>query len=65
MLLVAVAVFPFLCALVLFAYFFGRFAGRQDTPEIANVMHQMNQARIIPFPGPQPEKASARAAAGA
>jgi len=62
MLLVAVTVFPFLCALVLFAYFFGKFAGKQDTPEIASVMRQMNQAQIIPFPGPRPKKANAASA---
>lgn len=62
MLLVAVTVFPFLCALLLFAYFFGKFAGTQDTPEIASAMRQMNQAQIIPFPGPQPEKAKAASA---
>ncbi|PYY13319.1 MAG: hypothetical protein DMG61_13720 [Acidobacteria bacterium] len=61
MLLVAVTIFPFLCALILFAYFFGKFAGREDTPEIASTMHQMNQARIIPFPE-LPEKARSRAA---
>ena len=60
--LVAVTIFPFLCALILFAYFFGKFAGKADTPEIASAMRQMNQARIIPFPEPQPEKAKAQAA---
>jgi hypothetical protein len=58
----AVTIFPFLCALILFAYFFGKFAGKDDTPEIASVMRQMNQAQIIPFPGPQPEKAKAASA---
>ena len=62
MLLVAVTIFPFLCALVLFAYFFGKFAGNADTPEIASAMRQMNQAQIITFPGPQPEKAKAASA---
>ncbi|PYY00185.1 MAG: hypothetical protein DMG64_11560 [Acidobacteria bacterium] len=62
MLLVAITVFPFLCALILFTYFFGKFAGKSDTPEIAGAMHQMNQARIIPFREPQPDNARARAA---
>jgi hypothetical protein len=60
--LVAVTIFPFLCALILFAYFFGKFAGKEDTPEIASAMRQMNQAQIIPFPEPQPEKARVQAA---
>ena len=54
--LLAVSIFPFACALVLFAYFFGRFSGEQDTPEIADAMRQMNRAKIIPFPEPSPEK---------
>ena len=62
MLLVAVTILPFLCALILFGYFFGKFAGKEDTPEIASAMRQMNQAQIIPFPGPQPESAKAKAA---
>lgn len=62
MLLVAVTIFPFLCALILFAYFFGKFAGKADTPEIASAMRQMNQAQIIPFPGPPPDKVKAQAA---
>jgi hypothetical protein len=62
MLLVAVTIFPFLCALILFAYFFGEFAGKEDTPEITSAMRQMNQARIIPFPEPQPDNVKARAA---
>ena len=62
MLLVAVTIFPFICALVLFAYFFGKFAGKDDTPEIASAMSQMNLAQIIPFPGPQPEGAKAKTA---
>ena len=60
--LLAVSVFPFVCALFLFAYFFDRFAGEQDTAEIADAMSQMNQAQIIPFPDPQPEKAKSFAA---
>jgi hypothetical protein len=60
--LVAVTIFPFLCALILFAYFFGKFAGKEDTLEIASAMRQMNQAMIIPFPEPRPEKAQSRAA---
>jgi len=57
--LVLASLFPFVCALLLFAYFFDRFAGEEDTPEIASVMHQMNQAQIIAFPEPQPEKSLA------
>lgn len=61
MLLAAILV-PFTCALILFGYFFDRFAGAQDTPELASAMHQMNQAKIIPFPEPQPEKRKSLAA---
>jgi hypothetical protein len=60
--LLVVTIFPFLCALILFAYFFGKFAGKADTPEIASAMRQMNQAQIIPFPDPQPERAKTSAA---
>ena len=60
--LLLVSVFPFVCALFLFAYFFDRFAGDQDTPEIADAMRQMNQAKIIPFPEPNPDKARSFAA---
>jgi len=60
--LLVVTIFPFLCALILFAYFFGKFAGKEDTAEIASAMRQMNQARIIPFPEPQPERAQSQAA---
>jgi hypothetical protein len=60
--LLVITLFPFLCALVLFSYFFGKYAGKEDTPEIADAMQQMNQARIIPFPEPQPEKPKVRAA---
>ena len=60
--LLALSVFPFVCALILFAYFFGRFAGDQDTPEIADAMRQMNDAEIIPFPDPQPERSKSLAA---
>lgn len=49
--LLVVTLCPFVCALVLFAYFFGRFAGEQDTAKLADAMRQMNYARIIPFPG--------------
>ena len=62
--LLAITLFPFVCALALFAYFFGQFAGKQDTPEIAEAMRQMNDAKVIPFPEPQPEKPRS-AAAGA
>ena len=60
--LLVVTIFPFLCALILFTYFFGKFAGKSDTSEIVGAMRQMNQAQIIPFPGPQSEKAKAQAA---
>jgi hypothetical protein len=60
--LLLVSVFPFVCALFLFAYFFERFSGDQDTPEIADAMRQMNQAQIIPFPEPNPDKAKSFAA---
>jgi hypothetical protein len=60
--LLAVTLVPFICALILFGYFFERFAGNQDTPEIADAMRQMNQAKIIPFPEPQPEKTKSMAA---
>ena len=60
--LLAVTLFPFVCALILFGYFFSRFAGEQDTPEIADAMRQINQAKIIPFPEPQPEKRKSLAA---
>ena len=60
--LLAVTLFPFICALILFGYFFDRFAGNQDTPEIADAMHKMNQAKIIPFPEPQPESRKSMAA---
>jgi len=62
MLLAAVSVFPFVCALLLFAVFFDRFAGEQDTPEIADAMRQINQAQIISFPDPHPEKPKSLAA---
>ena len=60
--LILVSLFPFACALFLFSYFFDRFAGEQDTPEIADAMHKMNQAQIIPFPEPHPEKSKSLAA---
>lgn len=60
--LLVVTLFPFACALVLFAYFFGRFAGEQDTPKILNAMRQMNRAKIIPFPEPEPDKPKSFAA---
>ena len=62
MLLAAVSVFPFACALFLFAYFFDRFAGEQDTPEIADAMRQMNRAQVLLFPDPNPEKPKSLAA---
>lgn len=60
--LLLVSVFPFVCALFLFAYFFDRFAGDQDTPEIADAMRQMNHAQIISFPEPNPERKKSFAA---
>ncbi|GEM_PF-3949283 len=60
--LLAVTLFPFICALILFGYFFDRFAGEQDTPEIADAMRQMNQAKVIPFPEPEPERTKSMAA---
>lgn len=60
--LLAVTLFPFVCALILFAYFFGRFAGEQDTPKIVDAMRQMNYAKIIPFPEREPEKPKSFAA---
>lgn len=60
--LLVVTLFPFACALVLFAYFFGRFAGEQDTAKLADAMRQMNYAKIIPFPEPEPEKPKSLAA---
>lgn len=59
--LLVISLFPFACALFLFAYFFDRFAGEQDTPQIADAMRQMNDAQLIPFPEP-PEKAKSLAA---
>jgi len=49
--LLVVTLCPFVCALIVFAYFFGRFAGEQDTAKLADAMRQMNYAKIIPFPG--------------
>jgi len=60
--LLAVTLFPFVCALILFGYFFDRFAGEHDTPVIAHAMHQMNGAQVIPFPEPEPEKPRSLAA---
>lgn len=60
--LLVVSVIPFVCALILFAYFFGRYAGEQDTPEIIDAMRQMNSAKIIPFPDPNPERSKSLAA---
>jgi hypothetical protein len=60
--LLAVTLFPFVCALILFGYFFDRFAGEHDTPEIADAMRQMNHARVIPFPEPEPEETRSLAA---
>ena len=60
--LLAVSIFPFLCALFLFAYFFDRYAGNQETGEITETMQQMNRAKVIPFPEPQPEKPKSIAA---
>ncbi|HJW98834.1 MAG TPA: hypothetical protein VJ453_01675 [Terriglobales bacterium] len=60
--LLLVTLVPFVCALVLFAYFFDRFAGRQDTPELADAMRQINHAKVVPFPEPQPERTKSLAA---
>jgi len=49
--LLVVTLCPFVCALILFAYFFGRFSEEQDTAKLADAMRQMKYARIIPFPG--------------
>lgn len=55
--LLVVTLCPFVCALILFAYFFGRFAGEQDTAKLADAMRQMHYARVIPFPGLEAGKA--------
>ena len=60
--LLAVSLVPFVCALILFGYFFDRFSGEQDTPEIADAMRQINHAQIIPFPEPTPEQSKSFAA---
>jgi hypothetical protein len=60
--LLVVSIFPFACALILFAYFFERFSGEQDTTKIADVMRQINHAQIIPFPEPTPDKSKSFAA---
>ena len=60
--LLAVSIFPFACALILFAYFFEHFSGEEDTSEIAGVMRQINHAQIIPFPEPTPEQSKSFAA---
>ena len=59
--LLAVTVFPFACALILFAYFFDRYSGEEDTPEIVDAMRQINRVQIIQFPEP-PEKSKTFAA---
>lgn len=60
--LLVVSIFPFACALILFAYFFVRFSGEQDTSEIADAMRQINHAQLIPFPEPSPERSKSLAA---
>ena len=48
-------------ALLVFAYLFNRFYGREDTDALALTMRQINTAN----PEPQPAKAKARAAGAA
>ena len=61
--LLVVTLLPFVCALILFGYFFDRFSGREDTPEIVDAMQQMNYAKIIQFPEPPEETKSLAAGA--
>jgi hypothetical protein len=65
MMLLVVTLLPFACALFLFGYFFGRFAGEEDIPNSASAMRQMNQAKVLPFPEPEPDRRSKSFAAGA
>jgi len=48
-------------ALMVFAYLFNRFTGRDDTDALALTMREINTAN----PEPQPAKAKARAAGAA
>lgn len=48
-------------ALVVFAYLFDRFSGREDTDTLALTMHEINTIR----PEPQATKAKARAGGAA
>ncbi|MBV8521106.1 MAG: hypothetical protein JOY71_03060 [Acetobacteraceae bacterium] len=48
MMLVAVTVFPFLCALFLFAVGFDWLMGSSDTPEIAGTLQQMHEGDGAP-----------------
>jgi hypothetical protein len=50
-------------ALLVFAYLFNRFYGREDTDRLALTMHEINTAK--PSPQPAPAKAKARAAGAA
>jgi hypothetical protein len=45
-------------ALLIFAYLFNRFSGKEDTDMLALTMHEINTVR----PAPQAAKAKARAA---
>ena len=45
-------------ALLVFAYLFNRFSGKEDTDMLALTMHEINTVR----PAPQAAKAKARAA---
>jgi hypothetical protein len=58
---VAIDVAIFGVALLVFAYLFNRFYGREDTDALALTMRQINTAN----PEPQPAKARARAAGAA
>ncbi|HET8891626.1 MAG TPA: hypothetical protein VFQ41_22185 [Candidatus Angelobacter sp.] len=51
----------FCLSLFVFAYFFNRFSGRDETVEIASILHEMN----IVEQQPQAAKAKARAAGAA
>lgn len=48
-------------ALVVFAYFFHRFSGREDTDKLALTMHEINTVK----PTPEAAKVKARAAGAA
>lgn len=48
-------------ALLVFAYLFNRFSGKEDTDALALTMHEINTVK----PAPQETKAKARAAGAA